>query len=414
MISKLTNYRQNWKNELIFVPIEEIFLIPDEYPFVVQLKEVPTFQLPDTYLNTCIATCLDYSVNGNNEFENKILTLINPGKTEESYEYSSPFSQDSYWINFQTGEIEFNPSVKGKIVKIKYYGIGNLVYQENINNVSHLFDDSYYNNHDIFFNTEKIEVEEFFETSVKYNSDTELYEKYISIIDIIPYYDINIYDENNIEVDILKINSKDKITYDLIFDENSSGNMINNTYKIKYTKMINGYHTKELKFVFKKFNQHLNDNYKIKFDKIDNCYHVFSENFGKYIGKQNIYYNVENQIYKYISNEFDFIITNLYEQNDEDTIIYRPISKGHTHDGIDSPRIALSKIQSFEDGNPLSVQTLSDIQDGYLENIFKTVNGYFQRPQEEIIYFSQISNNQNTFYFYMNDFNENIPQSQLL
>jgi hypothetical protein len=48
-------------------------------------------------------------------------------------------------------------------------------------------------------------------------------------------------------------------------------------YTITYNKILNPYYSKEIKLIFKKFNQGYNDNYIFQYDKINNNYKILNE-----------------------------------------------------------------------------------------------------------------------------------------
>lgn len=448
MLRKLVNYRQNWKNDLLFVPVTEYFIVPKVYPHIIQLREVPTFHLPLEIsiaqeqvqldiplgeIQTLEAIDVDKIYNivfsritvdeqGEGGITQIPLTLVNNQKNETQFDYLNPHLDFTYWINFQTGEVEFNHSLQGKLVKIKYYGIGNLVYQEHVNQIRHYFDDQYYNQQDIFFDTKTEKVTQTISSKQSFSGINNLYRKYLEIKGLIPYYPIKVVDNLGNEINVIEMNQYENDVYHLILEEGSIPLTMSN-YTVTYNKILNPYYSKEIKLIFRKFSQEYNDNYVFQYDKPNDRYLITNEQMGAQIGIQNLYLtditdNKPYPIYKYDSNEFSILIRHLEEQNNGDKIVYRPVSKGHNHDGINSPLVSIDEIVVTTDTEKsLQRSTNSDIGYGFLNLFSSTKNGeYFNQEQETVLFFQDLTNltDNMTFLYYLTDYKANIEQARYL
>jgi hypothetical protein len=68
----------------------------------------------------------------------------------------------------------------------------------------------------------------------------------------------------------------EKDVFHLILEEDSN-TLTMEDYTITYNKILNPYYSKEIKLIFKKFNQGYNDNYIFQYDKINNNYKILNE-----------------------------------------------------------------------------------------------------------------------------------------
>jgi hypothetical protein len=332
---KLENLRLSSINEPEYKLIKEYFVVPElpelpDYIYKIKLREVPTPRPQNHISNSSF-------------FEPQIVvvdtqTLSNiKGLKPLNYQYDEfelPEDGDYYWINFRTGEIVFNENLAGMTILVTYYGTGSLidanvyngfenqfrikpiinhygmtlkntheVYSEQVNRVVSMGEINYLGNKAIVYDlTLNYKPDSDYPMSIKYEGHT------LNIIGV----------ENN-HIYLLWEDIKSNIRKTKI--------LCNYTYTTGYDNIfakILDYKTEEplyIQFLF------------VKSQNMFNVYNRFNHTILGRVSPNHLFINDSYKLRVFMN------VDDINLLMDGDSVIFKSRISGHTHDGIDSPRL---------------------------------------------------------------------------
>jgi hypothetical protein len=328
-MNPLKNLRMTSLNEKNYKYIKEYFVIPEipelpDYIYKIKLREVPSPRHLSYFEPQVILV--------DNQTLDRIKNLRPINYQHDDFEF--PKEGDVYWINFRTGELVFNNELAGKMVEVRYHGTGSLMSVDAFNNIENRFRTqpiindyamTLKNPHEVYDEIPSRVIDGgvisykdgegiVFDLEISYKPDSD--------------YPMSVmYDGESINI----IGMDNNHVY--ILWEDKTKHIKKNQIKMNYT-FTTGYDNIFCKILDYDTKEDLYIQFLYVKDK--NKFYIYDRKNNKLMGSTNPYNLYINQQY----NLKVFIdVEKEYELFDGDSVIFKSRVSGHTHDGIDSPRL---------------------------------------------------------------------------
>ncbi len=325
----LKNLRMTSLNEKDYKYIKEYFVIPEipelpDYIYKIKLREVPSTRHLSYFEPQVILV--------DNQTLSKIKNLQPINYQHDDFEF--PKEGDVYWINFRTGELIFSHELAGKMVEVRYYGTGSLMSVDAFNNIENRFrTQPIINDYAMTLkNPHEVHSEK---PSRLINSGTINYKDGEGIV-----YEVEVSNEPDSDYPMSVMYEDESLNiigidnnHIYILWEDKTKHIKKNSIKANYT-FTSGYDNIFCKVLDYDTRQDLYIQFLYVKDK--NKFYVYDRKNNKLIGNAspyNLFTNKEYNLKMFIDVEKD------YNLKDGDSIIFKSRVSGHTHDGIDSPRL---------------------------------------------------------------------------